>query len=196
MSLATTWRAASAWSRTWNWPALLGCDLGETGVVVDEYQQSSVAGVYCAGEITGIGGLERALVEGEIAGFAAAGRAGACPPPFRGARRRITASPPRLERAFALRPELKGLPRADTIVCRCEDVTLSAASRPVRVGAKPSSIPAAAWDRARAGSAVRRLEFLQGWTPDSVRPPVLPVSVASLAQACASRVPPAAPSPR
>ena len=54
--------------------ALLGCRMGEAGVEVDEYQQTSVAGVYCAGEATGIGGLDLSLAEGEIAGYAAAGR--------------------------------------------------------------------------------------------------------------------------
>jgi hypothetical protein len=38
--------------------ALLGCRMGEAGVEVDEYQQTSVEGVYCAGEATGIGGLD------------------------------------------------------------------------------------------------------------------------------------------
>ena len=174
--------------------ALLGCDLGETGVVVDQYQQSSVAGVYSAGEMTGIGGLERALVEGEIAGFAAAGR------PER-ARRRFAAHAAghrfaaRLQRAFALRPELTALPRADTIVCRCEDVTLA------RIHACSSWREAKLQTRCGMGPCQGRvcgsaLEFLEGWTPDSVRPPVFPVSVVSLAQACASPVPPTAPSPR
>ena len=54
--------------------SLLGCAMSAAGVAVDEYQQSSVPGVYCAGEITGIGGLDLALAEGEIAGYAAAGK--------------------------------------------------------------------------------------------------------------------------
>ncbi len=54
--------------------ALLGCRMSATGVAVDEMQQTSVAGVYSAGEATGIGGLDLALAEGEIAGFAAAGK--------------------------------------------------------------------------------------------------------------------------
>lgn len=45
---------------------------GSTTVVVDEHQQTSVAGVFAAGEITGIGGSELALTEGEIAGLSAA----------------------------------------------------------------------------------------------------------------------------
>src|ERR1019366_10242239 len=42
--------------------AALGCRMGEAGVEVDEYQRTSVAGVYCAGEATGIGGLDLVAV--------------------------------------------------------------------------------------------------------------------------------------
>src|ERR1700677_124861 len=52
-------------------PRTCGCRLRESFVAVDEYQQTSVPGIFCAGEPTGIGGLELALVEGEIAGYAA-----------------------------------------------------------------------------------------------------------------------------
>lgn len=45
---------------------------GSTSVVVDENQQTSASGVFAAGEITGIGGSELAMTEGEIAGLSAA----------------------------------------------------------------------------------------------------------------------------
>ena len=54
---------------------MLGCKLRDSFVHVDDLQQTSVPGIFCAGEPTGIGGLELALVEGEIAGLAAGGRA-------------------------------------------------------------------------------------------------------------------------
>ena len=54
-------------------PVLLGCALHGGVVQVDDWQETTVPGVYCAGEATGIGGLERSLVEGRIAGHAAAG---------------------------------------------------------------------------------------------------------------------------
>ena len=53
--------------------ALLACELANGFVRVDEFQQTTVPGVFCAGEPTGIGGVESALVEGEIAGLAAVG---------------------------------------------------------------------------------------------------------------------------
>ena len=55
-------------------PIAAGCALTEDRFVrVDADQRSSVRGVYAAGEITGIGGVDLALAEGQIAGHAAAG---------------------------------------------------------------------------------------------------------------------------
>jgi NADPH-dependent 2,4-dienoyl-CoA reductase/sulfur reductase-like enzyme len=162
-------------------PALLGCRLGERGVEVDDYQQSSVGRVYCAGEITGIGGLELSLAEGEIAGLAATGRTETARTRF-GAResgRRFAAD---LERAFALRAELKALPQPDTLICRCEDVPLARLARcrgwreaklHTRCGMGPCQ-------GRICGPAV---EFLRGWKVESVRPPVFPVAVSSLIEA-------------
>ena len=53
--------------------ALLGCSLRGDYVEVDEQQRTSVTDVYCAGEPTGIAGLEAALLQGEIAGLACSG---------------------------------------------------------------------------------------------------------------------------
>ena len=52
---------------------LLGCALRDGVVKVDFSQQTSVANIYCAGETAGIGGVDTALVEGQIAGYAASG---------------------------------------------------------------------------------------------------------------------------
>ena len=92
-------------------PRLLGCRIVRGYVAVDRLQQSSMAGVACVGELTGIGGLEKALVEGQIAGWAAAGReaeARALTPK----RQRLQRFALRMDRAFALRPELRTLARA------------------------------------------------------------------------------------
>jgi thioredoxin reductase len=97
--------------------AALGCRMGGAGVEVDEYQRTSVAGVYCAGEATGIGGLDLSLAEGEIAGFAAAGRPEAARKFFRArqSRGRFAAA---LNEAFALRGELRGLLQDETLAFR------------------------------------------------------------------------------
>src|SRR5205823_631117 len=48
-------------------PSLLGCRITNGAVAVNEWQETSVPNIYCAGEVTGIGGLEKALAEGQIA---------------------------------------------------------------------------------------------------------------------------------
>ncbi|HET8548379.1 MAG TPA: FAD/NAD(P)-binding oxidoreductase [Bryobacteraceae bacterium] len=156
---------------------LLGCDLRGAFVVVDRYQQTSVANVLCAGEPTGIGGVDAALLEGQIAGFAATDR-------HREAdalhRRRDDSFAARLEHAFALRPELKTLAPPDTIVCRCEDVPLAAlrAHGSWRAAKLQSRCGMGPCQGRVCGPAVR---YLLGWQPESVRPPILPARLSSLA---------------
>ena len=157
---------------------LLGCAIDREGVRVDEFQETTVPRVYCAGESTGIGGLEASLVEGEIAGLACAGRYDIARSLFaeRDGHRRFAAL---LSRTFALREELKELPAPETIVCRCEDVTLG------RLRAHNSWREAKLQTRCGMGPCQGRIcggavEFLFGWRAESVRPPVLPVRVESL----------------
>jgi NADPH-dependent 2,4-dienoyl-CoA reductase/sulfur reductase-like enzyme len=161
-------------------PELLGCEIGRGFVSVDQFQQTSVPDVYSAGEATGIGGLELSLIEGEIAGLAAAGKHEAARRLFP-VRRKQRKFADLLNRTFALREELKHLAGPETIVCRCEDVTLErlrghrswrAAKLQTRCGMGPCQ-------GRICGGAV---EFLFGWRAESVRPPVLPVKVASLIQ--------------
>ena len=101
--------------------SLLGCEIKNGFVKVDELQQTSRKDVFCAGEPTGIGGVDASLVEGKIAGFAATGDHLAAQSLFanRGKTREFT---DKLNQAFALRDELKSLADDQTIVCRCEDV--------------------------------------------------------------------------
>jgi NADPH-dependent 2,4-dienoyl-CoA reductase/sulfur reductase-like enzyme len=58
-------RALGCTTTTWRTPA----------VQVDEWQRTSVPSIYCAGEGTGIGGVDLALAEGRIAGLHASGQA-------------------------------------------------------------------------------------------------------------------------
>jgi NADPH-dependent 2,4-dienoyl-CoA reductase/sulfur reductase-like enzyme len=157
---------------------LLGCDVDRGSVKVDQFQQTSVANVYSAGETTGIGGLELSLVEGEIAGLAAAGKHDAARElfPLRAKQRKFADL---LNCTFALRDELKHLAKLQTIVCRCEDVTLE------RLRAHNSWRAAKLQTRCGMGPCQGRIcggavEFLFGWRAESVRPPVLPVKIESL----------------
>ncbi|WP_309052237.1 NAD(P)/FAD-dependent oxidoreductase [Streptomyces sp.] len=106
-----------------------GCALTADGSVrVDATQRTSVPGVYAAGEITGIGGADLALAEGEVAGRAAAGRAtagGNVAGGDGGAAevRRLRNFADRMHRAHGIRPGWRSWVEDDTVVCRCEEVT-------------------------------------------------------------------------
>ncbi|MFZ6817164.1 FAD-dependent oxidoreductase [Undibacterium sp. Ji22W] len=115
--------------------AALGCELehdanSETDyacVKVNEWQMTSLDGIYCAGEGTGVGGVDLALAEGSIAGYAASNQTIQNIPAEHcfGERDSWKNFAQRLHRHFALRKELRQLAQADTIVCRCEDVSFS-----------------------------------------------------------------------
>ena len=157
---------------------LLGCDIQSGSVRVNEFQETTIADVYCAGEPTGIGGLELSIVEGEIAGLAVAGNREAARELFsvRDKQRKFAEL---MNRTFALRDELKELVQPETIVCRCEDVTFE------RLRAHSSWRSAKLQTRCGMGPCQGRVcggavEFLLGWRTESVRPPVLPVRLESL----------------
>lgn len=166
-------------------PVLLGCRLREGYVAVDDLQRTSVADVFCAGEPTGIGGVELALTEGQIAGLAAAGREGQAREQIRlCTKQRHFARA--LDRTFATRPELKQLPLADTIVCRCEDVTHG------RLKQFDSWKYAKLQTRCGMGPCQGRVcgpaaKFLFGWQLESIRPPVFPTFVSNLAAVCSEQ---------
>lgn len=160
-------------------PLLLGCHIKAGCVAVDDFQETTVSRVFCAGEPTGIGGVELALVEGQIAGLAAVGRKKEAKLLF-GERENARRFARMLERTFRLRPELRNLPSPDTVVCRCEDVTYS------RLRPHTSWREAKLHSRCGMGPCQGRVcgpatQFLLGWNPDSVRPPVFPARIENLA---------------
>lgn len=115
----------------------LGCDTrldrdGSLVVAVDGNQRTSVAAVYAAGEITGVGGADLALLEGTIAGRAVTGQ----PPDPRARRRRARA------RRFAQamhdvhrRPSWIDQLADDTLICRCEEVPYADVRKATELGA-------------------------------------------------------------
>jgi NADPH-dependent 2,4-dienoyl-CoA reductase/sulfur reductase-like enzyme len=158
-------------------PRLLQCQINSGYVCVNESQETSVEGVYCAGEPTGIGGLEKALCEGEIAGLACAGRS--FTHLFK-RRHRYMRFARQLDEAFALRTELKQLLTPDTFICRCEDVprrTLDSMHswREAKLHARCGMGPC---QGRICGPAT---EFLFGWNSGHPRPPVFPARVSTLA---------------
>ncbi|WMW79345.1 FAD-dependent oxidoreductase [Undibacterium cyanobacteriorum] len=103
--------------------------------------ESSIAGVFCAGETTGVGGVDLALVEGRLAASSAVlslkqAQTDNTAPNETEAQQQLANTiveakadrnkwqtfASNLESTFALREELTQLCRDDTIVCRCEDV--------------------------------------------------------------------------
>lgn len=159
-------------------PLALGCELLDGFVWVDTWQATSEQHVYCAGEPTGIGGADCALVEGRIAGYAASGQLDRAQGLLgqRASWHRFRAS---LAKAFALREELKSLAADDTLVCRCEDVTFER-MKPFN-GWRDAKLQS----RCGMGPCQGRVcgtasKVILGWGMESVRPPVLPARVGSL----------------
>jgi NADPH-dependent 2,4-dienoyl-CoA reductase/sulfur reductase-like enzyme len=165
------------------WPntelaTLLGCRMAANAIAVDKHCRTSAPDILCAGEATGIGGLGLSLVEGEIAGLTAAGNLSAANR-LHSRRRAEERFADRLKRAFALRPELKTLSEAATIVCRCEDVSFQ------RLHRSSSWREAKLHTRCGMGPCQGRvcgpaLSVLFGWDFSSVRPPIFPARIGTL----------------
>ena len=160
-------------------PQLLGCKILGGYVQVDRFQQTTVKGIFCAGEPTSIGGVELSLIEGQIAGVAAAGNEPEARALF-DAREKSRRFARLLDQTFCLRRELRSLPSPETMVCRCEDVPY------LRLQEHTSWRAAKLHTRCGMGPCQGRVcgpatQFLFKWNPDSVRPPVFPARVENLA---------------
>jgi NADPH-dependent 2,4-dienoyl-CoA reductase/sulfur reductase-like enzyme len=132
-------------------PLLLGCAVNNGCVQVDDFQTTTVPSIFCAGEPTRIGGVELALIEGQIAGLAAAGRGREAKALF-GKRQKARRFARLLDRTFRLRSELGSLPLPRCGMGPCQGRVCGPAT-----------------------------QFLFNWNPDSVRPPVFPARVETLA---------------
>lgn len=156
----------------------MGCELVDGLVAVDSEQQTSIPGVFCAGEPTGIAGVEAALLEGQMAGHAASKNK--VPLQLRkehAASRRVVRI---LREATKLRRELQVIATEETLVCRCEDVRLG------QLRAQDSGPSAKLQTRCGMGACQGRVcapivEFLFGWNLNRQRPPLFPVRCSSLA---------------
>lgn len=110
--------------------------------VVNETMETSVPGLFVAGELGGIAGAQAALITGQIAGLAAASRLGYTNPdivsrslsdhslPLLRSRRFGVV----LNSLFAPQTGLDTLATDDTILCRCEDVSLGQVKSVVKLG--------------------------------------------------------------
>lgn len=155
----------------------LGCALDNGAIVVDDVQRTSLDRVFAAGECTGVGGIERARVEGEIAGLAASGAG--IPAALLRSRARWARFAERVERAFALGDAARARPSADTLLCRCEDVTFGeAAAHPTWRDAKLHTRCGMGACQGRICGAACATYF--GWDAAPPRPPFSPARIATL----------------
>ena len=109
----------------------------------DAEMQTSLPGVYAVGDGAGIGGAELAQIEGRIAALAAARHLGKLSEAA--ARHAIDREQPGMARQkrfarvlgelFTPGAGLYGLARDDTVVCRCEEITLGEIRQAVAEGA-------------------------------------------------------------
>jgi thioredoxin reductase len=174
-------------------------------IAADEFMRSSVAGLYVAGELTGVAGAAAAALSGEIAGIGIAmdsGRvsAGAAHERTRHLSKRL-AEVRRFAAVLARLTEptprfLAALADRSTLLCRCEDVTVGQMQDALDADPQLASASSAKL-RTRTGMgfcqgrmcelSVRRLlaarrncriEEVPGYT---IRPPVKPLPIGVLA---------------
>lgn len=165
---------------------LLGCCIVDEAVAVDRWQQTSVKQVFAAGECTGVGGSELALVEGAIAGYAATenNEKALQQMVLRARWQRFAVA---VAQAFALHSTLKLLAPPDTLLCRCEDVKLGQLSEytdwtSAKLGSRCGM---GACQGKVCGAAAR---YLFDWPLSEPRVPLTPVRVETLALLAPSKV--------
>ena len=173
-------------------------------VQCSDKMETSVPGVFAAGEITAIAGSAVALVEGEIAGLSAALHSGAVGADSIASRRMLLSNrrshlykfADALNVLFGPREGLWDYLEGDTTVCRCEEVTAGAIAACIEDGC--SSLKAVKdWTRAGMGLcqgrmcrnmvgeiiAARRGADLETLAFPRIRPPVKPVPIHALIEA-------------
>lgn len=189
-------------------PQLAECQLeysaakGGWVVKVDDDMRSSVAGIYAAGETTGIGGAFKSINEGEIAAWAILRDFEKIKEDDY--RRRLK----KLSRQrkhhlkfgeyfnllYRIPPDDWQAIADDTVICRCEDVTMGDIRQAVAAGYRtPAALKVAVrttmgnCQGRTCGSAIYDIlaaltgESCQNIEPFTVRPPIKPVVMASLA---------------
>lgn len=170
----------------------LGCATRRTpdgtwALVLDDQQRTTVDGVWAAGEAGGVGGAELAFAEGELAAHSIARRAPRAA--LRRRRDRLRRFALTMAAAHAPRPGWAGWLRADTEVCRCEEVTAGRIQDAVSgLGARDTRTvklltrAGMGWCQGRmCGPAVARLAGQDGPAADR-RPLACPVVLGELAR--------------
>ncbi|MBI4672942.1 MAG: FAD-dependent oxidoreductase [Chloroflexi bacterium] len=128
--------------------------------------ETSVRGIFAAGEVRGIGGVEVALLEGKLAGNAAARQLGyaakanghdpSTSQPLQREWQKARAAFESLSGMFAVKRDLFQSIADDVIVCRCEEVTAGARRDAARAGAQQLNA-LKAWNRCGMGRCQGRV---------------------------------------
>jgi D-hydroxyproline dehydrogenase subunit alpha len=187
---------------------LIGCthkfdsELGGWIPVKDSSMRTSKAGIFAAGDGSGIGGVRFALEEGRIAGVMAACSLGVIDSALAAAR--IAQSKARLRKWSEFRRVLNEIYRegpgacelahANTVICRCEERTHADLETLVNEGVRDANIVRAqsriGMGRCQGRNCYRHVAAtiarkyhlpLAEVQPLSVRPPIKPISLAAIA---------------
>ncbi len=189
---------------------LAGCplrfeeDLGGWLVQTDDFLKTDVEGIYAAGEVTGIGGAEKSLLEGRLAALAILEEMGRLPAAGRSEMRRLQRRRKRLlafARWFNRQTRFSETYRAnwidalpeDLTICRCEEVRLGEIRRALASGCRT---PAGIKKATRCGMGLCQGSTCKGilqeivaalgglppggFPPPSVRTPLRPVDLGLL----------------
>lgn len=189
---------------------LAGCrhqyvhELGGWVPVRDEMMQTTVPGVFAAGDGAGVAGALVAVEEGRVAGITAADQAGAIAADEAAKRHATPLARLRslaqvravLDEMSWIRPGLLDLPTPETLVCRCEEVTLAEVQAALNEGARDLQAVklftrlgmSPCQGRNCAPSMGMYICHTTGRIPEEVgrinpRPPVKPVTLGVLARA-------------
>ncbi|MEJ5357896.1 MAG: FAD/NAD(P)-binding oxidoreductase [Desulfobacterales bacterium] len=185
-------------------PLFFAEDLGGWLVQVDESLRTGVAGIYAAGEVTGVGGAEKSFLEGRLAGLTileemgrldAAGRSEVSR--LKRKRKALLAFARWFNRQARFTPEYRanrvGSLPDDLTICRCEEVRLGDIRRALAAGCRT---PAGIKKATRCGMGLCQGSTCKGileevvsalagfppgaFPPPSVRTPLRPVDLGRL----------------
>ncbi|MBT8411590.1 MAG: NAD(P)/FAD-dependent oxidoreductase [Octadecabacter sp.] len=190
-------QAARSLGVTHSWNTQQDCFVPD----LDDWGQSSVAGVFIAGDGGGIGGAKAAEFSGRLSALKVAEDLGSLTrserdrqaAPLRSARSRELAARPFLDASYPACAEAL-TPHDKTVVCRCEEVTAGDIRSYAKLGCIGPN-QAKAFGRAGMGPCQGRycgttvtalLAAANGQTPDEtgyyrIRPPLKPVTLGELA---------------
>ncbi len=167
----------------------------------DENMETSVPGIFVAGDVTDMGGVHVAAAEGQVAGLVAASQLGCLnETEFRGrmaqakaALRHLNRLAESLQSIYRFRPGLAHLMRDDTVLCRCEEVRSRAVKAVISAGAvdlhqvKLQSRAGMGYCQGRICSsliapliAAQTGQPLDGLLPNTTRSPLQPVTLGAL----------------